>query len=297
MKKHTGVIIARFQSPYLHQGHQALIEYVQKKHQKLVVVLGVNPTGATKNNPYDFYTRERMLRVAYPNITVLPMQDNASDKLWSMRLDELLSASFPSEHFVLYGSRDCFINYYSGKNLCEEIPAIENFNATEIRYELSDHVEDNIAFRKGVNYALQNMFDKVYPTVDIAVFRENRQSILLARKPNTTSWRLPGGFVDAADATYEMAAARELAEECGQIEVGKMCYEKSFQIDDWRYRKEKDSIMTTLFSTDFSFGLPKAADDIEECRWVSLKAIENKSILIEKEHHQMIHYLIAKYKN
>lgn len=297
MKKYTGVIIARFQSPYLHKGHNSLIKFVQNKHQKLVVVLGVNPVGATKNNPYDFYTRERMLRSEYPNITVIPMQDNASDKVWSLKLDELLQTSFPGEDFLLYGSRNCFIEFYSGKFSCKEIPAIKKINATEIRYQLSDQVQNSESFRKGVNYALQNMFDKVYPTVDIAVFKENRQVLLLVRKPNTNEWRLPGGFTDPTDDSYESAAKRELFEECGAIEVGKMGYERSFQIDDWRYRKEKDSIMSTLFSTNYSFGMPKAADDIEECRWVSMRQLEEKKVHLTKEHQQMIHFLVAKYKN
>ena len=297
MKKHTGVIIARFQSPYLHDGHKDLIEYVKERHQKVVVVLGVSPVGATKNNPYDFFTRERMLRAAYPAMTVLPLQDNPSDESWSAMLDQLLQNSFPGEAFVLYGSRRSFIEYYSGKNTCEEMPAQNNENATAIRHQFADQVEDSEAFRKGINYALQNLFDKVYPTVDIAVFKDNRQELLLVRKPGTEEWRLPGGFTDPEDSDYEAAARRELAEECGRLEIGKMNYEKSFRIDDWRYRRERDGIMTTLFSTNYNFGVAQAADDIEECRWTKLEAIEKKEIVLVNEHKTMINFLVAKYKN
>ncbi len=41
----TGVIIARFQTPFLHEGHKALIQSVKENHKKIVIVLGVS-TGA-----------------------------------------------------------------------------------------------------------------------------------------------------------------------------------------------------------------------------------------------------------
>lgn len=36
----TGVIIARFQTPYLHDGHLELIEAVKEKHEKIIVFIG-----------------------------------------------------------------------------------------------------------------------------------------------------------------------------------------------------------------------------------------------------------------
>ena len=117
-----GVIIARFQTPYLHDGHKALINEVLSKHGKTVIVLGVSPIRGSRRNPLDFHTREKMIKKEYPEVVVLPLPDHPLDAKWSSGLDTLLSNTFPGSSFTLYGSRDCFINYYSGKNsksLCQ----------------------------------------------------------------------------------------------------------------------------------------------------------------------------------
>ena len=63
-----GVIIARFQSPYLHEGHKALVQLVKKSHNKAVIVLGVSPVLGSRKNPLDFHTRERMIKRDYPEL-------------------------------------------------------------------------------------------------------------------------------------------------------------------------------------------------------------------------------------
>ncbi|RYD91505.1 MAG: NUDIX hydrolase, partial [Sphingobacteriales bacterium] len=93
----TGVIIARFQTPYLHQGHIQLIDQVIKNHKKLIIILGVSPIMGSRKNPYDYYTREKMIKKEYPEIIVLPVSDNPSDKIWSDNLDNLLRGVFPAE--------------------------------------------------------------------------------------------------------------------------------------------------------------------------------------------------------
>ena len=58
----TAVIIARFQTPYLHKGHQELISRVKEQHEKLIVLLGVSPLAGSRRNPFDYYTREKMIK-------------------------------------------------------------------------------------------------------------------------------------------------------------------------------------------------------------------------------------------
>ena len=52
--KATGVIIARFQTQYLHDGHKYLLDEIRSKHNKVVVVLGISPVKGSKRNPFDF---------------------------------------------------------------------------------------------------------------------------------------------------------------------------------------------------------------------------------------------------
>jgi bifunctional NMN adenylyltransferase/nudix hydrolase len=271
--KPTGVIIARFQTPSLHEGHLSLIRQVKQKHNRLIIVLGVSPVKGSRKNPLDYYTRERMLKNLFSDVIILPLSDQAIDKIWSQKLDDLLSNNFPQETFVLYGSRDSFIPSYSGRYNTEALPPVQDFNATAQREAISDKVFDTEEFRSGVIYNTYNIYPKVYPTVDIALFRQQRKQLLLGRKPNEIAWRLPGGFSDPTDNSFEMAARRELREECGEIEAGPMQFELSLQMDDWRYRSEVDKIITTLFSTDLLFGDPAAADDLAAMRWVNVNEI------------------------
>jgi bifunctional NMN adenylyltransferase/nudix hydrolase len=292
----TAVLIARFQTPYLHTGHRSLLDAIVAKHHKVVVVLGVSPVKGSKRNPYDFYTRERMLKKTYPQLFVLPLADHASDAAWSASLDELLNSSFPSETFTLYGGRDSFIPYYSGTLPVQELPAQGEASATGIRSQCADQVLDSDDFRLGINYAYQNSYAKVYTTVDVALFKDERRYLLLGRKKGREGWRLPGGFSDVSDADFESAARRELREECGAIEVGALHYTGSAKIDDWRYRREEDKIITLLFAADWMYGEPRAADDLCEVKWWPVAQLEANPELVTPEHQPLIKLLFEKGK-
>jgi bifunctional NMN adenylyltransferase/nudix hydrolase len=295
--KTTAVIIARFQTPYLHDGHRYLLDGIKAKHHKVVIVLGVSPVKGSKRNPFDFYTREKLLKKTYPDFVILPLADHPLDDVWSSNLDDLLQNAFPNEGFILYGSRDSFIPYYSGCLHTQELPEQGDYSATVIRDEHADRVMESEDFRLGINYAYHNMYSKVYPTVDVAVFKENRAYVLLGRKKNRKEWRLPGGFVDVNDKDYECAAQRELHEECGNIETGPVCYIGSAKIDDWRFRNEEDKIMTLLFATDLVYGHATANDDLQEVKWFEVKKLNEMvaNDMIAKEHHVLIELLQKKW--
>lgn len=55
----TGVIIGRFQVPFLHQVHKELIETVVNNHNKTIIILGVSPIPCTIRNPLDFEGRKK----------------------------------------------------------------------------------------------------------------------------------------------------------------------------------------------------------------------------------------------
>lgn len=294
-----GIIVARFQTPYLHDGHKALIQGVKEKHNQVVVVLGVSPVKASKKNPLDYGTREKLIKECYPDIIVLPLHDHSSDNVWSTNLDTLLNSVFPGEHMILYGSRDSFMSYYSGKLKVEEFPVYGKFNATEIREMVSETIGTSADFRKGVVYATYQQYPKVYPTVDIALFKNERKKMLLGQKTESNLWRFPGGFVDPTDDSYEEAAKRELREEVGDVEVGEFVYEMNQKVDDWRYKGEVDKIITTLFSTDLTYGNAQADDDLAHVQWFDWieiqELIQNKQIY--KGHLNMAKHLVKKYSH
>ncbi|MGN6420909.1 MAG: NUDIX hydrolase [Pseudobacter sp.] len=292
--KTTGVIIARFQTPYLHEGHIYLLNEIKAKHNKVVVVLGVSPVKGSRRNPFDFYTREKLLKQFAPELVVLPLSDHPSDAVWSQQLDNLLSSTFPMEMFRLYGSRDSFIPYYSGTMEVEALPEVGEHSATNIRDENGDKVLSSEDFRLGINYAYHSMYPKVYATVDIAVINEEKNEVLLGKKHRAAEWRFPGGFSDPEDLNFEAAARRELTEECGDLEVEEMQYIGSARINDWRYRKETDKIISLFFKTKFLFGNAKASDDLAEVTWfpISELATMKEQNRITPEHHVLVDLLI-----
>ncbi|OQP47532.1 hypothetical protein A4H97_05175 [Niastella yeongjuensis] len=147
----------------------------------------------------------------------------------------------------------------------------------------------------GINYAFQNAYSKVYPTVDIAVLKDGDTQVLLGKKHNAPQWRFPGGFTDPTDDSYEAAARRELQEECGDLEVNAMQYIGSAKIDDWRYRSEEDKIITLFFKTQWVFGHPKANDDLKELGWFPVKELQAmmQQGTIVKEHHILVNILLS----
>lgn len=295
--KTIGVIIARFQSPYLHEGHRILIDSVMQHHNKTIIVLGVSPVLGSRKNPLDFHTREKMIKQHYPDAVVLPLPDHPLDSKWSQNLDSLLNNAFPGAGFKLYGSRNSFIPYYSGKLEIVELPESGTHSATLIREQISDRVLNSEEFRTGIIYAYSNTYLKVYPTVDIAVFRNNKSELLLGRKDIDNKWRLLGGFSDPTDNSFEEAAARELKEECGPIVTTDLIYEKSQRVNDWRYKHEADKIITTLFSAEYVSGEVKGSDDIAEVKWFALSTVVMlmQQEQTAREHEPQLQWLLNKY--
>lgn len=288
-----GVILARFQSPYLHEGYLNIISSVSEKHSKTVIVLGVSPVLGSRINPLDFSVREKMIKNQYPDMVVLPLDDQPSDTVWSRNLDDLLNTKFPNSEITLYKTDERFTNTYLGIHKIITLPGTQpqenpQFNETMMSTE---------EFRSGIIYAYSRTYLKVYPTVDVAVFRNNKTELLLGKKEVENKWRLPGGFTDPADDSYESAARRELQEECGEIRTNEMTYEGSFRIIDWRYGNEPDKIITSLFSTDFIDGTINASDDIAELKWFSLTSLPDmmKKNETSEEHRPLLKALLKKY--
>lgn len=288
-----GVIIGRFQVHELHAAHIDLITRVKAMHKKLIIFLGCSPVLGSRRNPLDFVSRRNMIQKDFPEAVILPAMDQSSDEVWSQNLDKAIRNVFAIGKATLYGGRDSFIPHYKGIHATHEIEQDVYVSGTEIRKEVSEDIKSSADWRAGNIYQAYNQFPISFQTVDIAVRSNDKDRLLMARKPNETLYRFVGGFVDPTDKSLEMAARREFGEETGGAEIGNQRYVGSFRVDDWRYRSERNRIMTALFLFDYQFGELSPSDDISELKWFKITDLQNNIEQVVPEHRELLVALLT----
>jgi bifunctional NMN adenylyltransferase/nudix hydrolase len=278
--KNIGIIVGRFQVAELHEGHQHLIDYARHENDEVAIVLGQGAALLSGRNPLPPLVRTRVIQDQYPGVKVFEHYDHPSDLDWSTNLDTLLTEEFPQATLRLYASRDSFIPHYRGALPVITVPELEGLNGTLKRAELYDTCDWSRPFREGMIAAQHLRPALSYQTVDIAVVRHATGELLLGQKTTDGGkWRLVGGFVDATDESLEGAALRELKEEAGNVLTHEVTYLGSYRIDDWRYRGEKDKILTSLFLTYHMGGVPSAGDDLAKVEWHALEGFDIETIV------------------
>lgn len=263
-----GAIVGRFQVPELTDGHKKLIDLVKSRHGQVLIAVGcITAKERTKRDPLDYAVREAMIKAEFPDAIVIPVTDcPGNNELWSQNLDSVMRTICPMGEITLYGGRDSFIPFYTGRFPTYKIELEFSPSGTDLREYTSNRIRISGDFRAGMIYSMVNMYQRVYPTVDIAIISDGH--VLMGRKPNETLWRFPGGFADVRDKSFEESAIREAKEETG-ITAKTLDYLGSFRTSDTRYNPEKDdaAITTTLFGCQHWEGKPEAGDDLKELHW------------------------------
>lgn len=287
----VGVVIGRFQVHELHEAHKDLIESVIKRHDRVIIFLGLSELRNTKNNPLDFNARKQMIQEDYPDIEIHYVNDMPSDEDWSRNLDLQIKRWINPDHTaVLYGSRDSFISHYHGKyDTCELEPEVF-ISGTVMRKKISSKTMNSKEFRAGAIWAAHQRYDTSYTTVDIAILDDKNRILLGKKNSDSGIYRFVGGFTDVNSKTLEADAIRETREETG-LEISHPEYVCSLQVGDWRYRSETDKVKTTLWMVHHVFGSPKAGDDLDGLKWFDLDDPELFEKLI-KPHQKLLNKLL-----
>lgn len=274
MEKRIGVIVGRFQVSELTYGHISLIEHALYFNDEVLVFIGVAPTKGERCNPLTYEIRKDMIKSAYPNVEILPIKDIGNVIKWNAMLDSLLEPYKEMNYEItLYGSRDSMVTTYQGKYKTEYVEpefvdSGTNHRKLDSVYSKDKNTKD---FRRGIIFAAYDRFPSGYPTVDIICV--DGDMLLLGKKPFQDKHCMIGGFFDpSVDTNYENAAIREFEEETG-LKVKDPYYFMSTIIDDWRYKKEVDKIISTVFIVEYQGGTWKANDDISELKWFNIRNI------------------------
>ena len=283
MKK--GIIIGRFQTSYLHDGHIKLIDEVFKKHGNDTVIFLGTSLVHSRTNPLSYKIRKFMIQEEYPLIDVRCLMDVQDDDLWVSELDEMIKKLYGDA--ILYGGRDSFIKVYKKNAGQFETVTVEHekskLSSTEIRDRVASEIINNESFRRGVIYAqYNNKYPTAYSTVDLIIWRQNdynKIEILLGKKKKELKkeqWRFPGGFVDVTDERGCEAASREAMEETGIIIDPDYCkILGQLKIRDWRYKNTEDGIMTSVYVAQvLETQQAIAGDDLAEVKWFDIKELK-----------------------
>jgi bifunctional NMN adenylyltransferase/nudix hydrolase len=135
----TGVIVGRFQIPYLHEGHKKLIDTAIAENDLVFILIG-HKVGdqLDERNPYTFGERHKMIAETYPKVLIGNLEDCPNDdEAWSRKLDRILDDVLNP---TLYGSRDSFYKHYKGIVKYREIEEVPDVSATKIREQLKNEI-------------------------------------------------------------------------------------------------------------------------------------------------------------
>ena len=276
VKPSFGVIVGRFQVHELHDGHMELFRAVRARHNRILVFVGVSPTGSTKRNPLDFETRQRMIQAKFPEFTVLPLPDVMTDEAWSKNLDDKIHEVVNYGDVVLYGGRDSFVPHYKGHHRPVELalpPA--KISGEDIRASLTNTVMESADFRAGVIYAAMNAWPRVITCVDIIILNKGADGqlrVFLGKKEGEPGWRFIGGHAEPGVPTFEADARKEVMEETG-LDLISLRYVGSAIIPDWRYEKEDSKIKSLVFVGESMTQGGRGQSDIAEGKWFNIEQL------------------------
>ena len=294
-------VLMTLQTPSIDEFCKNIVMGIQKDNPAAYMILVVKTPAvkSTKDSPLSYESVEWMARCSFDGLfkEIRSLKECNDPEKWCKDLDALLP-----ENCTIYELDDLCLHSRkyeenSGKHPIVVLSTGLDEHERMLR-ETVDTETQNFDYRRGAQAALNSQYDSVYPTVDCVIFSDDSLShMYMVKKPDEKRWRFVGGFSDPSDTSYSCAARREAKEETGMECV---CFDwiGSTKIDDWRYRNERNKIITNIFAMKVVSGEAKADDDVSE---IELKNIDELTFDdIQPEHipiFEKVKHYVAKYKH
>lgn len=100
MSKKYGIYIGRLQP--MHLGHQQIIDTIISDGLEPVIVLGSAQESRTNKNPLTVEERKHAVRLVYPNISIIKVNDNTCWDSWHESLMQALSVFGSQDSMTIY---------------------------------------------------------------------------------------------------------------------------------------------------------------------------------------------------
>lgn len=148
MNKKVSIIVGRFQTPILSDRHIDLIKKGLEIGDELVILLGCPKIGidsrievsGDEENPFSYEYRKELIEYQFQNysdkISFSYIDDCDTDEIWSNRLDstiDLLNLYDDNLDYVLVGTKNSYLDIYSGKNKSILVPESISMSSKDIR--------------------------------------------------------------------------------------------------------------------------------------------------------------------
>lgn len=246
-----GVIVGRFQSPYLTDGHKALLKEAYQNSDEVAIFLLNNTIPFSDSNPLPFDLRQALLlnyvtreyKDKKTTFYSLPDQKYKSTLMFS--IDQALITAYTNMvKFTMYGGPRSLAATYCG---IAEVKLIEdNFHSNrskDARNEAYDTQAFNVDFLKGVIHAL-NYRRVVCHNYIVSVLLhqdEDGETYCIAREDSKLKRHVfPTESVVSTYDTYEEQSKASMEQMFKGAIISSGSHIVSMKVDDWRFGNTSD---------------------------------------------------------
>jgi hypothetical protein len=272
MSDTIGIIVGKFQVPYLAEHHKKIIEDTARKHRDVLILLLTPEITNTKRSPLGSTYRGDMLKRFWDTIPVADkgkfewavVGEYKDSELFFEAIDKKIAAwathTRPNRTIVFGGNDKEMWKYYSGLSKLEDVGYYsETKSAAAIRNEYAwvEHQKTK-DFGYGVIHTVNNLKgrDMIY---GVGLVRDKARDILFVKYDNESKWTLPRvNLWESSKATLEETIRLGICQQFYGIHIKNPTYNKSYRSTDWRFRKIDEEPLYLVFNFDLD-ALPSSA--------------------------------------